>query len=38
MNWALSAIMRGVADSVRWWHVLILVVALLSIVADELLR
>lgn len=38
MNWALSAFMRGLADSIRWWHVLIFVVALLSIVADELLR
>ena len=38
MNWALSAFLRGVLSSVRWWHVVIFVVAILSIVADELLR
>ncbi|GIS44407.1 MAG: hypothetical protein Ct9H90mP16_14770 [Candidatus Poseidoniales archaeon] len=38
MNWALSAFMRGVVDSVRWWHVLILGIALVSILVDYILR
>jgi len=38
MNWALSAFMRGVVDSVRWWHVLIIGIALVSILVDYILR
>ncbi len=37
MIWALSAFMRGVLDSVRPWHLVIIAVVVLAVIVDFLL-